>query len=189
MEKEYGLTAVLSVMLKAEILDPAGRAVTDALHTLGYDEVQDVRIGKQLVIVLAEGTTKREAKRRVAEAADKVLANPVIEEFRLVLNPSSHNSLSSFFKKWEWGGWKKVSRAVVTVSMKAAIGISDNQSRAALRAAHARGYHELKSATTSKLIVLTLTPLPASRAEERVRDMCEKLLANPVIEEYRFSLE
>lgn len=70
---------VVDVMLKPEILDPAGQAVARALPRLGVDEVASVRIGKRVEI---EFTGKPDLD-RAREIADRLLANPVIEDFTL----------------------------------------------------------------------------------------------------------
>lgn len=62
------------VKLKPALLDSAGRAVLGSLHGLGYDEVTDVRIGKTVDLDVTDDA-------RVAEMADRLLANPVIEDF------------------------------------------------------------------------------------------------------------
>ena len=69
------------VSLKKGVLDPQGKAIERSLHTLGYDEVQDVRMGKYLEIEMA--TVSREnAELRVREMCDKLLTNTVIEDYR-----------------------------------------------------------------------------------------------------------
>ncbi len=69
------------VVLKDGVLDPQGKAVERSLHSLGYGEVQDVRVGKYLELDLQESS--REATiNRVREMCDKLLANPVIEDYR-----------------------------------------------------------------------------------------------------------
>jgi phosphoribosylformylglycinamidine synthase subunit PurS len=72
---------VVDVMLKPEILDPQGQAVANALPRLGVAGVQSVRIGKRIEIEFA-GQADLE---RAQEIADKLLANPVIEEFTVRL--------------------------------------------------------------------------------------------------------
>jgi phosphoribosylformylglycinamidine synthase len=76
------MRARVFVTLKASVFDPQGKTVTDALHTLGYNSVKDVRQGKyfELDIDVRSGD---EARRIVAEAADKLLSNPVIESYRI----------------------------------------------------------------------------------------------------------
>ena len=68
------------VSFKDSVLDPQGQTVKNALHTMGYAAVQDVRQGKVFELDLA-GTTKAEAERLVPEIARRVLANPIIEKF------------------------------------------------------------------------------------------------------------
>ena len=68
---------VVDVMLKPEILDPAGQAVARALPSLGVEGVTGVRIGKRVEIEFDGDADLDRAK----EIADRLLANPVIEEF------------------------------------------------------------------------------------------------------------
>lgn len=64
------------------ILDPQGKAVSDALHTLGFAAVQDVRVGRHVVIE-ADAASDAEAERLVREACDRLLANPVTEDYEI----------------------------------------------------------------------------------------------------------
>ena len=73
---------VVDVMLKPEILDPQGQAVNRALPRLGFDGVLDVRQGKRFEVEL-EGPADDAALARVREIAEKLLANTVIEEYRV----------------------------------------------------------------------------------------------------------
>jgi phosphoribosylformylglycinamidine synthase subunit PurS len=68
------------VSFKDSVLDPQGQAVKNALHTLGYDAVKDVRQGKMFELEL-DRMTKKDAEALVAEVAHKVLANPIIEKY------------------------------------------------------------------------------------------------------------
>jgi len=68
------------VSFKESVLDPQGQTVKNALLTLGYQTVKDVRQGKVFEIELA-GVSEAEAARIVPELANKVLANPIIEKF------------------------------------------------------------------------------------------------------------
>jgi phosphoribosylformylglycinamidine synthase subunit PurS len=80
MSQEYAVArVVVDVMLKPEILDPAGQAVANALPSLGVTGVDSVRIGKRIEIDFA-GDADLERARQIA---DKLLANPVIEDFTL----------------------------------------------------------------------------------------------------------
>jgi phosphoribosylformylglycinamidine synthase len=73
---------VVDVMLKPEILDPQGQAVANALPRLGVSDVSSVRIGRRVEI---EFTGEPDLE-RAREIADKLLANPVIEEFSITLD-------------------------------------------------------------------------------------------------------
>jgi phosphoribosylformylglycinamidine synthase PurS subunit len=68
------------VSFKDSVLDPQGQTVKNALHTMGYAAVRDVRQGKVFEIEL-EQVGKKEAEDLVAEIAHKVLANPIIEKY------------------------------------------------------------------------------------------------------------
>ena len=68
------------VSFKDSVLDPQGQTVNNALHTMGYAAVKDVRQGKAFELEL-EGISKKEAEVLVPEIAHKVLANPTIEKF------------------------------------------------------------------------------------------------------------
>jgi phosphoribosylformylglycinamidine synthase len=70
------------VTLKPSVFDPQGRTIADALHSMGYDGVQDVRQGKYFELDLAPAQPL-EARALAAEVADKLLANPVIESYRI----------------------------------------------------------------------------------------------------------
>lgn len=67
------------VTLKPALLDAQGKVVQGALQQLGYNEVEQVRIGKYIEMTLAEG---EDAEAKVREMCDKLLANPVIEDYR-----------------------------------------------------------------------------------------------------------
>ena len=76
------MKAIVTVMLKPGVLDPQGRAIGHALETLGFDGVGEVRAGKIIELELAETDAAR--ARAAAEAmADKLLANTVIESYRV----------------------------------------------------------------------------------------------------------
>lgn len=76
-------TARVYVTLKRGVLDPQGSAVARSLRSLGYDEVADVRLGKFIEVALAEGVPAAEEQKRVEEMCRKLLANTVIEDFRI----------------------------------------------------------------------------------------------------------
>jgi phosphoribosylformylglycinamidine synthase len=81
------MRARVFVTLKASVFDPQGTTVTEALHTLGYAVVRDVRQGKYFELDIDAGTAD-ETRRIAAEAAGKLLANPVIESYRIEIDTS-----------------------------------------------------------------------------------------------------
>jgi phosphoribosylformylglycinamidine synthase len=80
------MRAVVTVMLKPGVLDPQGQAVGRALHGLGYTAVSDVRIGKVIVLEITETDAER-ARASAEEMARRLLANTVIESFRVAVEP------------------------------------------------------------------------------------------------------
>ena len=78
------MKAVVTVMLKSGVLDPQGKAIGQALAGLGFSGVGEVRAGKVLEIQLAE-TDPAKAKAAAEDIARKLLANTVIESFRVEL--------------------------------------------------------------------------------------------------------
>jgi phosphoribosylformylglycinamidine synthase len=70
------------VTLKREVLDPQGDAVRRALVSLGFDNVKDVRVGK-LIEVEVEGDDRAKAEADLKKMGEKLLANAVIEDFRV----------------------------------------------------------------------------------------------------------
>lgn len=79
------MLARVFVTLKPGVLDPAGKAIEGGLHSLGYGDVEGVRLGKYIEVKLTE-TDKAKAKARVEEMCRKLLANTVIENFRVELD-------------------------------------------------------------------------------------------------------
>ena len=78
------MKARVFVTLKPSVFDPQGHTIAEALHSLGYTSIGDVRQGKYFELDL-DVASKPEAEKLVAEVADRVLANPVIESFRIEL--------------------------------------------------------------------------------------------------------
>ena len=76
------MRARVFVTLKPSVFDPQGTTVAEALHTLGYAAVKDVRQGKYFELDI-DASSSDEATRLASEAADKLLANPVIESYRV----------------------------------------------------------------------------------------------------------
>jgi phosphoribosylformylglycinamidine synthase subunit PurS len=78
------MKAIVTVMLKDGVLDPQGKAIGHALNGLGFAQVGDVRAGRVIELDLAE-TDPAAAKAAAEEMARKLLANPVIESFKVSL--------------------------------------------------------------------------------------------------------
>lgn len=74
------MKARVFVRLKREVSDPAGTAIREALSTLHYDAVKDVRVGKIFDLELAESDAGR-ARAELEKIARDVLSNPTVEEF------------------------------------------------------------------------------------------------------------
>jgi phosphoribosylformylglycinamidine synthase PurS subunit len=88
MSQEYQCR--IYVTLRPSVLDPAGTAVESGLHQLGYDGVNAVRIGKYIELLLtAESETQ--ARGQLDGMCDQLLANPVIENYRIELNLTGNN--------------------------------------------------------------------------------------------------
>ena len=79
------MKAHVYVTLKTSVLDPQGQAIRSALHSLGYAGIADVRQGKLFEIAITDGTTREQALKDLETIAHEVLANPVIEEYRVEL--------------------------------------------------------------------------------------------------------
>ncbi len=76
------MKVLVNVHLKNGVLDPQGKAVFHALDTLGFNDIKDVRIGKQIVLDI-DTDNKEEAIEIAKKAADELLANPVIENYTI----------------------------------------------------------------------------------------------------------
>lgn len=74
------------IRLKPGILDPQGKAIEESLPALGYGEVESVRVGK-LIQLVVEGETRESIEQRVSAMCDALLANPVIEDYELEVEP------------------------------------------------------------------------------------------------------
>ncbi len=76
------MKAKVTVKLKNGVLDPQGKAVLHAAHSLGFEEVQDIRVGKSFEIEFTDSDPKQ-AKERLSQLSEKLLANTVIEGFEI----------------------------------------------------------------------------------------------------------
>jgi len=82
------MKARVFVTLKPSVFDPQGRTIVDALHSLGHTKVGDVRQGKYFELDLNVNTAA-EAEALTTQVSQAVLANPVIESFRMEIDPES----------------------------------------------------------------------------------------------------
>lgn len=80
------MKATVTVMLKPGVLDPQGKAIGHALHTLGFGAVGEVRAGKVIELELSE-TDPAAARATAEEMARRLLANTVIESYRVEVSP------------------------------------------------------------------------------------------------------
>ncbi|MGG3280853.1 phosphoribosylformylglycinamidine synthase subunit PurS [Paenibacillus solani] len=78
------LKAKVYVTIKQSVLDPQGVAVQGALHSIGFKEVESLRIGKYMELEL-DTDNREEAQQRVKEMCEKLLANTVVENYRYEL--------------------------------------------------------------------------------------------------------
>ena len=79
------MKARVFVTLKKSVFDPQGKTIADALHSMGYTGVGDVRQCKFFELEL-DAASADQAQKLAAEVADKVLANPVIESYRVEID-------------------------------------------------------------------------------------------------------
>ncbi len=78
------IKAIVNVSLKAGVLDSQGKAVHHALQSLHFNGVDDVRVGKQIVLQLQE-SDKEKAMAEVTKMCEELLANTVIEDYEIEL--------------------------------------------------------------------------------------------------------
>jgi phosphoribosylformylglycinamidine synthase PurS subunit len=79
------MKAKVVIMPKKDVLDPQGKAVSGALHSLGHSSVEEVRIGKLIVLDLDAGLSREAATEEVTRMCEALLANTVIEEYTIEL--------------------------------------------------------------------------------------------------------
>lgn len=82
------MQARVHVSLKPSVLDPQGKTICSALNELGHRAVADVRQGKYFDIQLNDALSETDARQMLETIAHEVLANPVIEEYRVELIPN-----------------------------------------------------------------------------------------------------
>ena len=80
------MRARVFVTLKPSVFDPQGQTIADALHSLGYAGVERRAAGQVLRARAVDAPTRTQARALAAEVADKLLANPVIESYRIEID-------------------------------------------------------------------------------------------------------
>jgi phosphoribosylformylglycinamidine synthase PurS subunit len=79
-------SAQINVMPRAEISDPQGQTVERTLPSIGFEGITGVRVGKRITLTV-EAPDEEAARTIVSNASEKILANPVIEDYELELTP------------------------------------------------------------------------------------------------------
>jgi phosphoribosylformylglycinamidine synthase len=77
------MKAKVYVTLKPGVLDPQGKAIHHSVELLGFEKINDIRQGKYFEIALDEGLAEAEAREAAEQIAKDILANPVIEDYRV----------------------------------------------------------------------------------------------------------
>ena len=80
------ITIFVNVQPKANILDPQGKTIHHALQNLNFRSIQEIRIGKRIKIVL-DAVSVKEAEEQVRQMCEKLLINPLVEEYSLEVAP------------------------------------------------------------------------------------------------------
>ena len=78
------MTAIVNIFLKNGVLDPQGKAIHHALDAMNFEGVEDVRMGKQIVLKLTSDN-RDDAMKEVEKMAEELLANTVIEDYTIEL--------------------------------------------------------------------------------------------------------
>jgi len=78
------MKAIVNIFLKEGVLDPQGKAIHHALDAMNFEGVEDVRMGKQIILKLTS-TNKEDALKEVEKMAEDILANTVIEDYSIEL--------------------------------------------------------------------------------------------------------
>jgi phosphoribosylformylglycinamidine synthase len=82
--------AYVRILPREEILDPQGKATLQGLETMGFQQIEAVRVGK-LIRLTIQAADEATARQIAEEAANKLLSNPIVESYSLELHPLVHN--------------------------------------------------------------------------------------------------
>lgn len=77
------MKAIVYVTLKPSVLDPQGKAIHHSVESMGFQKIEDIRQGKYFEIALDSTISEADAREAAEKIAKDVLANPVIEDFRV----------------------------------------------------------------------------------------------------------
>lgn len=80
------MKAKVFVTLKPSVLDPQGKAIHHSVELMGFDKITDIRQGKYFEIALDDAVSETDARAAVEKIARDVLANPVIEDYRVEID-------------------------------------------------------------------------------------------------------
>jgi phosphoribosylformylglycinamidine synthase subunit PurS len=80
------MKAKVYVTLKPSVLDPQGKAIQHSVELMGYQQIADIRQGKYFEIALDDSVNETEARAAAEKIANDVLANPVIEDYRVEID-------------------------------------------------------------------------------------------------------
>jgi len=77
------MKAKVYVTLKPSVFDPQGKAIHHSVELLGFEQIQDIRQGKYFEVQLADNLSETEAQEVASKIAKDVLANPIIEDYKV----------------------------------------------------------------------------------------------------------
>ena len=80
------MKAIVYVTLKPSVLDPQGKAIHHSVELLGFGSISDIRQGKYFEIAIDSGASETEARETAEKIARDILANPVIEDYRVEID-------------------------------------------------------------------------------------------------------
>jgi phosphoribosylformylglycinamidine synthase len=83
------MKAKIFVTLKPSVLDPQGKAIHHAVETIGFTGIKDVRQGKYFEVAIDGSLSTEEARAAIERMARDILANPIIEDYRVELDSDS----------------------------------------------------------------------------------------------------
>ena len=89
------MQVIVNISLKEGVLDPQGQAIGRSLNDLGFKEVGEIRVGKQIVLEVDESDPAR-LRQRVARMCETLLSNTVIEDYEPFFDANCHSGLSRF---------------------------------------------------------------------------------------------